>query len=241
MTVLWSADFETGDMSQFRDEMDSNPREDSGIFARAITKAVAHSGVYAMRMSINSTTVSGCRTFRKRECWLNEQPNYYGAWFYFPAFVKVRGWWNIWQYKSNLDGKSDVAWKLEVRNPTTDTMALMLVWELPVDGPRAGDGNQTATIIQQTPVPLPVAKWVHIQCYLRQSEAYDGQITVWHDGVQVFDEDSVRTKHPGGNQNWSVNNYGQGLLTNGKLVKNSLYVDDMCVSTQPIVGNMGME
>jgi hypothetical protein len=66
----------------------------------------------------------------------------------------------------------------------------------------------------QSPDPLPVGRWVHIEARLRWSEAEDGALTVWQDGRQVIDVEGVRTAHASKEpfaRAWSLDNYTNGL------------------------------
>jgi hypothetical protein len=229
---IWRADMETGNLLQWRIGMNAtaSPEEDSGTCKRpskGVSSEQAHSGRYSIKMVIDSARTSGCRQFRKPEP-LSGQPLYYSAWYYFPKKVYVGGWWNILQFKSRIDADDTtdrgVFWKLEVRNNPAGAMMLTLVWKGPVAGPTAADGIALRQYYQSI-ATLPVKKWVHIEVYLKQSETFDGQITVWQDGVQIFDMANVRTKFPGGVQTWSVNNYGLKLWPN----PTPLYIDDVVI------------
>lgn len=242
MTRIWQADFESGDLSQLLSPLDRDPREDSGAAYRprnGVSREQAHSGLYSAKMSIDSDVPhSGCRLFRKFECWQDAQAYVYGAWFYFPKFVRVDGWWNIWQFKANVDQQSMVAWKLEVRNPTPDTMALMLVWDMaPILGPFANYSLAAVHRVEQPgaanggALALPVGEWVHIEVGLLQSADFDGEICVYQDDVELFGLTGIRTKPEGGSQNWSVNNYGQRLRPDNRRQRVHLYVDDMTIDS----------
>lgn len=234
--VLWQADMETGDLSQWHINNPRSVESDSGLCwrpANGVSTDQAHSGQYSMMMMIDSASPSGCRQFRKPEPATGE-PLYYSAWYYFPEQVRVTGNWNLFQFKSKTfefsdDGDSGVFWKLDVRNNQHGEMALILSWKGPIEGPRAGDGVK-ARQYYQTLATLPVREWVHVEIYLRQSEAFDGQVTVWQDGVEIFNMDNVRTRFPGGDQIWSVNNYGKGLLPN----PTTLYIDDTVISRERV-------
>ncbi len=74
---------------------------------------------------------------------------------------------------------------------------------------------------------VPIGRWFQIEAYLVQSGQFTGALTVWIDGTLVWDFQNVRTKWPGGDQRWSVNNYSNALdppvLTT--------FIDDARVST----------
>lgn len=235
-SLLWKATMETGNLSQWILGLHPSTvaESDSGRCLRptkGVTKDRAHSGVYSMKMTIDSSVISGCRQFRRYEPILG-RPLYYSAWYYFPKKTTVLGFWNIFQFKSYIeqddgDAERGLFWKLNVlNNPKDGAMVLLLGWKGPVEGPRASDG-MTNTIYPQTLKTLPVGKWVHIEVYLKQSENFDGQIVVWQDGVELYNMQNVRTKYPGGVQTWSINNYGNKLLPNPA----TLLIDDVVISS----------
>jgi hypothetical protein len=232
--ILWQADFETGDLSQWDvgNRRDAMEEADSGRCSRpdsGVSTEQAHSGQYSMKMVIDAArTPSGCRQFRKAET-ASGLPLYYSAWFYFPERVTVGSQWNIFQFKAKAGGKSALFWKLDVRNNPAGDMVVILVWKGSGPGPQAGDGVKAQRYVQSL-ATLPVGQWVHLEVYLKQSEQFDGQLTVWQDGVQLFDMAGVRTKQPGGVQNWSINNYGLGLEPS----PTTLYIDDAAISTERI-------
>ncbi|MCC6456167.1 MAG: heparin lyase I family protein [Caldilineaceae bacterium] len=226
--VVWQADMETADLSQWGTNNGSATDIDSGLCyrpANGVGTEQAHSGSYSMKMTIDSRQEAGCRQFRKAEP-ASGYPLYYSAWFYIPQKTQVGTFWNIMQFKSKLNGESGLFWKLDVRNDKSGNMGVMLVWKGPIAGPQAGDGIAVRKY-EQAEALLPVGKWFKLEIYLKQSEGFDGQITVWRDGVLLYDVQNVRTKFPGGIQNWSINNYGKGLLPNPA----TLYVDDVTIST----------
>jgi len=231
--IVWQADFETGDLSQW---LINSPKgiaikEDSGKCTRpssGVSTEHAHSGIYSMMMTIDSTKTAGCRQFRKPES-ITGQSYYYSAWYFIPELVQVDGNWNIFQFKAQLNKKSDVFWKLEIRNNGAGQMVVVPVWKGPIAGPHAGDAVDNK-LYYQTKATISVGKWFHLEVFLKQSEEFDGQITVWQDGIELLNENNVRTKWPRSEQSWSVNNYGTNLEPN----PTTLYIDDVVVSSNRI-------
>lgn len=209
-------------------------QEDSGQCTRpsnGTSTEQAHSGTRSLKATINTAWMeSGCRNFRKPEAESGEAL-YYSAWFYFPKRVDVGTAWNIWQYKGKpLGGTSKLYWKLDVRNRVDGEMVVYLIWKGDsIQGPYSTDGLGAA-IYQQQAVALPVAQWVNLEVYLKQSGDFDGEIQVWQDGIELFHLTDIRTKHPGGTQNWSVNNYGSALSPSTVV----MYVDDAAISASRI-------
>jgi hypothetical protein len=230
--IVWQADLETKDLSQWMlDTTRGDPKADSGLCmrpGRGVSDEQAHSGIYSMKLVINTFFTSGCRQFRTEEP-ASGEAYFYSAWFYIPELVEVGAFWNLFQFKSNVDGKSGLFWKLDVRNNDAGEMMIVPVWDGPIPGPHAGDPVKRIPYFQ-TEITMPVGEWFHLEAYLKQSEEFDGHIIFWQDGVELLNMDNVRTKWPGGYQNWSVNNYGNQLRPN----PTTLYVDDLVISTERI-------
>ena len=96
-------------------------------------------------------------------------------------------------------------------------------------GPHEGEGT-SVRYYHQTLKDVPLGKWFHIEVYLRQSGDFDGHMTVWQDGTQLFDMDQIKTKYTDGDQRWSVDSFSNWLNPNFV----TLYVDDAAVSTTPV-------
>lgn len=233
--IVWSADMETADLSQWTVGGTHGGSYDSGDCIRppsGTSTEHAHSGHYSMKMSIDtSSQESGCREFRHEES-LSGDSYYYGAWFYLPSYIVVGNYWNIFQFKSETAIENDPFWIIDLLNHAgirNDSMRLALRWKGVLPGPHEGEGT-SVRYYYQTLRDVPVGRWFHIEAYLRQSNGYDGQITIWQDGAQLFDLDQVRTKYQNGDQRWSVDSFSNWL--DPSFV--SLYVDDATVSTSRV-------
>jgi hypothetical protein len=231
---VWSADMETANLSQWTSGGTHGGSYDSGDCIRpsnGVSTEKAHTGIYSMKITANtSTQESGCRQFRHEES-LTGNPYYYSAWFYIPQFVQVRDYWNIFQFKSETAaGLNDPFWVVDILNKGPNgEMRLVLRWKGAVAGPTAQDTTTGTKYYYQTLKNVPVGQWFNIESYLRQSDAYSGQIIVWQDGTEIFNKDMVRTKHLNGDERWSVNNYSNSLNPSTA----SLYIDDAVISTSP--------
>lgn len=241
MPVVWYADFEAGNnVDQLKNQLDSDPIEESGSASFAVVTDQAHSGTHSLRLRGTTPPSAGARAFRKYEIWNNLQPYWYGCWFYFPVLPEVGVFFNLWQFKSNHpDTGSSLGWKLEVRNLDSDPtkIALRVVWDGQFDGPFSTDDSSNKHYLQEDPpVILPIAQWTFVETYLEQSENFDGTFIVKQDGVELFRFEEVRTKQPGANNNWSVNFYGDQVDPSPY----DLFVDDMAVSTTEIYSVFSM-
>jgi hypothetical protein len=226
--VLWSADHETGDLSQWY--ADGGGGEfNSGSGSSTASRDVAHSGRYSGRMSILTPGISAVRLFRWNESRANLEA-YYSAWFYFPRSYRVPVWWNIFQFKSRTGAvANDPFWTLQVGNRRDGAMYLFLEWwnGLSIEGPHRGEFGGRS--FEQALRDIPVGSWTHIEVFLRQSSAFDGQLIVWQDGVELFNVRDVRTRYPAANgaNEWSVNNYSEAIAPS----PTTIYIDDASIST----------
>jgi hypothetical protein len=226
-TVLWSADHETGDLSQwYRDG--GGGEFNSGAASSSASQDVAHSGRFSAKGTISTPGASGVRLFRWRESRANVEA-YYSVWFYFPR-VYAPGWWDIFQFKSrNETIANDPFWFLQVTNRSSTAMSVFLYWwnGLSIEGPRRGEFGGRS--FSQALKDVLVDSWTHIEVFLRQSSGFDGRIIVWQDGVELFNLSNVRTRYPSSNgaNEWAVTNYGDGIVPS----PTTIYFDDAAIST----------
>jgi hypothetical protein len=231
-TMVWSADMETGNLSQWTINGTKGGSYDSGTCIRpsnGVSTEHAHSGLYSMKMTIDtSVQESGCRQFR------NQEPEaggtyYYGAWYFIPENYQAGNYWNVFQFKSNNGSTEDPFWVLDLMPRKSDGAAhLKLRWKGVVPGPYASDCCTGTKYYDQAIATVPTGKWFRVEAYLKQASDATGQLTIRQDGVLLWDMVNVKTKYPGGDQRWSVDNYSDGLSP----TPTSIYVDDATISTQ---------
>jgi len=222
-TALWSADHETGDLSNWTI---SGPSGSGGMFNSGTATGVAspdyaHTGTYSLKATISGS--SAVRMFRWNETYQNPTM-YYSAWYYFPQrYQATAGWWNIMQWKSVTQANncnlslSDPFYVLDVHNRADGTMYLRLYnW-------------QKGFYTEQTLKNINVGQWVHVQAYYKSAGDNTGHVTIWQDGVQIIDLANVQTKYTGGCYAWSVDNYSGGLSPNPA----TIYADDVSISLNP--------
>lgn len=215
-TVLWSTDYEGGTLADW--SLNSCGGEfDSGNGVSSVATTVAHSGIHAAKMTINATgTDTGTRLFRWCESRGSNDALYYSAWYYFPQQVSATGgWWNVFQFKSNYATGNDPYWLLDVDNRANGAMYLSLYDWIHAKG------------FTQTIKDIPVAKWTHVEAYLKRSTTTTGQITVWQDGVEIYNQANVATLLTNSELHWSINNYSASLTPSNV----TIYTDDAAIST----------
>lgn len=209
----------------------------SGSATAVPSRDVAHRGSWSAKLTVEypSGRTPGARLFRWAEAHALREA-YYSAWFFLPRAYRSSGsangrFWNVFQFKSvTADGKrNDPLWFLNVETGPDGAMVPHLVWwDKTLPGPHAGEvGSREFT--PRVRRPLPVGQWFHLRAFLRQSKDFDGRLTIWQDGVQIFDLDGIRTCYDSPAFNawrcdnaWSVNNYSDGLMPSPAV----LYVDD---------------
>jgi len=236
--VVWKADHETGDSTQWMARKTEQTWQDSGLCIRpknGVSSEVSHSGKYALKMTIGSWYPhSGCRQFRYEEA-RSGKDYYYSAWLYFPEKYTVSGWTNIMQFKakrfSQHGGASDLFWSVRLMSHEDGEPYFQLSWkggEGAVLGPTAQDTELKPKLFDQSLVSVPVKQWVHLEIFLKQSSDFDGHIIVWQDGKEIYNVDGVRTKFEDSFNSWSINSYGAGISPSAFTV----YVDDAAISTE---------
>ncbi len=226
--VVWSAGMETGDIS----EWGAHSSQDTGACDRSVTTERAHSGTRSLKLTIDTSDgVAACRQHRNKEA-VSGNTYYYSAWYYFPAvFFPVKEQYNVFQFKSHgtTYPSGQPFWSIEA---TQSPLTFALNWKggdvSNTDGIRGP--YESSTISQKeyrSTKQAPIGRWFQIEAYLVQSGQFTGTLKVWIDGTLVWDFQNVRTKWPGGDQRWSVNNYSNALdppvLTT--------FIDDARIST----------
>lgn len=237
--TLWSADHETGDLSQWYFPSRSKTGNygggeyNSGSALVTVSRDVAHSGKYSLKATITtpSKPTAGVRLFRWRESQDSKflgQGLYYSAWLFFPNRYQVTGqYWNVFQFKSKRSGTIDPFWFLSIGNRPSGAMYLQLHWwsGLRLEGPHQGESGFRK--YEQTVMDIPVNRWIHVECFLKQSAEFNGCIRVWQDGISLFEQTNVKTKYPGGDNQWAVANYSDGITPDPA----TIYFDDAAIAT----------
>ncbi len=120
--IIWSADHETGDLSQWTENNTHGGSYDSGGCSRppdGVSTEYAHTGTYSMKMTVDTDygQNTGCRQFRHEES-RSSGEYYYSVWVLFPKHYTINDWSNIIQFKSKRYDRSqnDAVWVLELRN-----------------------------------------------------------------------------------------------------------------------------
>ncbi|HEV8523293.1 MAG TPA: heparin lyase I family protein [Terriglobales bacterium] len=219
---LWSADHETGDLSQWNLpgenwSGDGGGEFNSGTADSRPSQDYAKSGKWSVRMTINTAgpSTSGTRLFRWAEP-LQHKTLRYSAWFYFPRSYSVPAWWIIFQWKSKRrNGQNDPFYVVNVGNREDGSMYLYLYdWQ-----------NRVSHLQKHT--DLPVGRWFQLEAEYSCAADETGSVAVWQDGVLLFEISGTRTRYTDGDCQWSVNNYSDKVIPSPAVI----YVDDASIRT----------
>jgi hypothetical protein len=252
-SILWKADYETGDLDQWSIPTAKYPgggillTAEDDVTAKATTVR-AHSGKYSgeatIRNAIRATRGNKAVRFMR---WTTDAydrggaelplDGYYSTWVYLPEAYDPKkhapwdpgdgGWWNIFQFKSNDEqNESQSGWSLNIqKDPQSRKMSCYLYSQLNSD--RSWEPREA--------VEIPVRQWFHIEAFVKVSQEETGQIEVWLDGVSIIRADNVRTavKSPNPNIMWGIGNYTDHIDGGRKTGTATIYFDDSLISTQP--------
>jgi hypothetical protein len=183
-SILWSATFEVGDLSEWAGDGHGGVFVDQAPAPPSATLTVAHRGRYAGMATVMPVPGTASINYLYRN-----QPSvpaaYYSAWFYVPSSFTVKGWLSLIHFSNS---------------GTADGKHLSAIWDLNLY-PRA-DGSLIAHLYdyvtltnleQVVPVPVPIASWVHFEVFLRKAADATGEVAVWQDGVSILERRNVAT------------------------------------------------
>lgn len=228
--VIWSADNETGDLSQYSSGgggmviRNINWQTDTtGTVIVEPTKERARSGQWSVKLGIPSGRSIGPEGIQAQVIrWEESKTNpelYYSTWLYLPQYYNVApvrgGWMNLIQFHSVGGGTRAVVAGLELaRQTSTSANTLNLVGEF-------------IGATKLSSAPLPVGRWFNIEVRVRRDAGTQGLIQVWLDGVELFSLQNVRTARPENTHHeYYVNVYGWNITPSPAYI----YADDLAIS-----------
>jgi CARDB/Polysaccharide lyase len=226
--VLWSAGFETGDKSEWYkpgigESGDGGGEFNSGTTVSQVVTNPIHSGHYALKATITTPSTAGVRLFR----WDEPRAHaalYYSAWYYVPQVYMPdpnNNWWIIWQWKVSpgIYYSSDPYYIIELLKRSDGTMYLQLGnWYTKV---------RSAPLVTKN---IPIDQWFHIEVFYDCQVSNTGRVTVWQDGVLLWDLQNVPTRNANSTCEWSIANYSDQVSPS----PTTIYVDDVAISLDRI-------
>jgi hypothetical protein len=220
--LLWVADHEAGDLRQWQDpgtvDYDGRAGGDylSGEASADVSVERARSGRYSVKLTISTPPSSGARLFRWAEPEVFDDL-YYSAWYYFPEALRLTGeYTNHFQWKNRTPTSNDPVYFLRIDHRPAGAMYFTL--DRSVEFGFARHHQQLADV--------PVGRWFQVEAFYRCAPDRTGRVTVWQDGVRLFDLAGVRTRSSDGQCQWSVNHYADSVVPR----RSSIFVDDAAIA-----------
>lgn len=222
-SVVWRADHETHNLSQWTKNQQGEAVFNTGTGRIRVTEAFSRSGRHSLALTIRNANGErqAARIFRWHE---GLKSGYYSAWYYFPRRFEPELWWNVFQFKTHdRKGVSQPTWSLNVGNLRNGEMTFYLYSSLQ---DRTYDRPLTST-----PLAIPVGQWVHVEAFYKRATDGTGQIAVWQNGTKIYDISGVRTALTD-YSDWSLNNYTDNIRPSTA----TIYVDDAAISKSRLGG-----
>jgi chitodextrinase len=230
--ILWRADMETGDLSQWSDQTNSG-----NAYSDAVTAFSAgippKSGNWVMRQTVSGTGGTRMARFPEIDQLTKAGTTYYTSWWdYYPAKITFLAgdMFNFWQVGSyDASGVPNPIWGLFLNGSDS---TLILAWSPagngPAEGPHAGEFAQRRAY--SSSVAVPVGQWTFFEIMITPSADFTGALKVWMNGQLVFDQSQIKTRFPdsalGGFTYATHDGYGSNLSPN----PTRHYVDDVTIS-----------
>jgi hypothetical protein len=209
--VLWSADNETGDLSQWTENQYGEAVFNSASASVSPWLGLSHSGKRSLQLSITDAGSQGraARIFRWHE---NQSRAYYTVWYYFPQTYWPAEWWNVMQFKTKSPGgTSRPMWILNVDTRWDGSMGFYL-WDA-INSRSFEPGNDQLRI--------KTGQWTKLTVYYQAGQGQAGRITVWQDDAKLLDLSGVQTSL-GGDVEWGLSNYTDSIDPSNAVI----YIDD---------------
>lgn len=259
--ILWHADFEDGTFRAWEDAGTDDYYSGGGIFVTDeentdydICKCRSYTGRRAAYATIRNAwrAENGNKAVRFMR-WTDKAWNedgdyfpaetYYSVWMYFPeAYNPTKdpewdinndgGWWNVFQFKSDNNAGSQPVVVLDLYY---DEAEEGMVFGLAVkDYPDPDSDNHTQEYHEQAaPVTLPVDEWFHVEAYYKKTTDATGAVTVWQDGVQIFEVEGIITELSEQTA-WGIGNYTDHIAGGPEDGEATVWFDDAVVATTRI-------
>jgi len=214
--VLWSADMESGDLSEWFGADNSGSAQSNAVTAFS-AGIPPKSGNWVMQQSVTGS-VGGSRmnVFPGLNALAQAGTTFYVSWWdYYPTQIKYGSadMFMIWQIASrDSGGVYSPIWGLYLNG---SDFTPSLGWspnDMAPPGPHAGESGKR---FYSSSVPVPVGKWVFFEVMVTPSASYSGAIKVWLNDQLVLDLSGIKTRFPDGGVSGLMytthNAYGSGL------------------------------
>ncbi len=190
--VIWSTDFEKGDLSDWSAGPGTGgfyPNDGgSSETSIEISDVYHHSGRYSVKVSSMANVpdpgvlpASGGGLYKQG---LYPEAAYYSAWYFLPRPYQTTTSWIILKFKGVVSGDAGIV-------PGYAELLDLSLESLPGGGMTlvlSDAQHQYLTSPLPDPVPLvPIKQWFQIESFYRNSQDASGGLTIWLDGVLIYD------------------------------------------------------
>ncbi len=232
-TIWWSADMETGDLSQWFGA-DDNPIASSTAVTAASAGITAHGGSWVMKQSVTGSGGTRMNVFPGLNSLSQAGTTFYASWWhYFPERISFGSGdqYNFWQIASrDSGGVYAPIWALYVDGSNFTPILIWMPWDgaPALSGPHNGETGKQ--IYRLSSPAVPIASWVFFEIMCTPSAGFTGALKIWMNGQVMFDLSLIKTRYPdggvGGLMYTTHNAYGSGLSPTPAVH----YVDDVTYS-----------
>lgn len=217
--VIWTAELETGDLSEWLDAPGGSVTALSASAVAEVSSDRVHRGAHAARLTIDAPAGAGQQTISLSRKGGLPTAGYYSAWYYLPRTTTVAAYWVVFKMR-----RRDVADDATTEHELFDVdLASMPTGEM---GLQLYDHRTAGTVPLLRPdVVVPAGVWFQIEAFYRNAPDETGHFTVWLDGVEVADLGGSATSQTPWVE-WAVVSVGDSLDPSTAVI----YVDDCAVS-----------
>jgi hypothetical protein len=216
--IYWSADFETGDLSQWSEggaTAGGDVLTSDGQLT-VVTAPTAHSGRFAARSAISASgNISYARLYRWGQL---PQDAYFSVWMLIQQRYTIAKYWNVFEFQARTNPADPATlqypWSLNLERRTDSE----LYWYL-FDGQRQ---QRIEPAIAQT---APIGRWFQVEAFMHQAPDSTGRVTFSIDGTLFADVGGVSTV-PSAWLSWVVG----GVSPNITEQPAELFLDDAVIA-----------
>jgi hypothetical protein len=178
-----------------------------------IVTSPVHSGHFAAAFSVLAGDANGYQTRCVRQGSLPTAA-YYGAWYFIPQRPTVTALWNLVHFQGGDPASSAHGlWDISLEDGTNGDLQLVVY-----------DFVNSMTRRATPSVPVPIARWFHVELYLERAPDPTGEIALYQDEQLLLDVKNIKTDDSSWGQ-WYVGNLASGLSPRAS----TLYVDDVTI------------
>ncbi|MFZ5890281.1 MAG: hypothetical protein ACOY0T_04360 [Myxococcota bacterium] len=218
--VLWSAQHETGDLSEWSAQGAGTSEVEDGDGSISVSDAFAHGGRYGVRLEkvVTRSTAAGAGPRLIRFGDLPKRA-VYSAWFLLPRIHRTSSYWTFMQWDSAAASSpvEDRGVNLQLRSlPDQNGLVLQVFFHTPA--------YLAAPIAYPTPL-VPIGRWFNVTVDFEAATDTAGRVTVWLDGQPIYDLAGRPTIDPESLEFLITN-----MMVDVEPSPVELYVDDVVIS-----------